>query len=180
MSERHPNDPRKTRTRRALLDAFNRLVLVHRRREIRVPDVVQEAGVSRSTFYEYFGSADQIRREALSVPFAALADAASGRGDEQSLFGLLDHFWQNRQRARTYFCGRSGEDAQRLLAGMIEARLPKQRLTIARRLAAHQLAAAAFSPVRAWLLGEASSTAAELSAFLCRTGKSLTAALQEG
>lgn len=180
LSEKRPIDPRKTRTRRALLDAFNRLVLVHRRRKIRVSDIIEEAGVGRSTFYEHFGNADAVRREALSAPFAPLADAAVGKGDEKPLCWLLEHFWENRQRARTYFSGRSGEDAQRLLAQMVEARLNGGRLTIPARLAAHQLSAAAFAPVRTWLLGEAPSTTAELAASLCRTGKGLMAALQEG
>ena len=170
---------RRSRTRRALIEAFNRLVLIHRRRRIRVPDIVAEAGVGRSTFYDHFKGADHIRREALATPFAALADAALGRGDDQSLERLLMHFWDNRQHARAHFSGRAGEDSLRLLGEMVEQRLEGERLLIPKRLAAQQLAAAALAPIRGWLLGVAPSNPADLSSTCRSVGNSMLAALRK-
>ena len=165
------------RTRSAIIAAFNRLVLERRTRHIRAGDVAAEAGVGRSTFYDHFSGAEQVRLEALSYPFAILADAAAGRGDVVALVRLLDHFWEYRARAREHFSGRAGEQARRLLAELIEARLEGE-LALAPRLAARQLADAALAPVRAWLLGEASATSAALAESLCRSGAALAASLR--
>lgn len=166
------------RTRSAIVDAFSTLVLERRQRRIGVPDVIAEAGVGRSTFYEHFRSAEGVHMAALARPFALLADAAVGRGDRAATAGLLAHFWENRQRARHTLTGRSGEQASRLLAGLVEERL-RERLTLPPRLAAQQLAAAALAPVRAWLLGEAPSSPEALAETLCRSGSALAAALRE-
>ena len=165
------------RTRGAIVDAFNRLVLERRMRRIQARDVAAEAGVGRSTFYDHFSSAEQLRLEALAVPFAILAEVAVGRGDPDAVERLLDHFWEYRAGAREYFSGRAGDRAQRLLADMVEQRLAGE-LALAPRLAARQLADAALSPVRAWLLGEASATPAALATSICASGAALASALR--
>ena len=172
-------DRRVVRTRAALIDAFNQLVLRRRPRKIRVADIVEHAKVGRSTFYEHYSGADAIHLEALSRPFALLADAAAGEGDEARLVGLLAHVWENRQRARETVTGRMGEKAGRLLAGLVEARLAARGVEtlIPRRMAAVQLAEAALAPVRAWLTAEASCTPEALARSLCATGRHLAAAL---
>jgi AcrR family transcriptional regulator len=165
------------RTRSALVDAFSTLVLERRQRRIGVRDVVAEAGVGRSTFYEHFSGAEAVHMAALAQPFALLADAAVGRGDQAATAGLLAHFWENRQRARDTLTGRAGEQALRLLSDLVEKRL-EEPLPLPSRLAAQQLAAAALAPVRAWLLGEAASTPEALAGTLCRSGAALAAALR--
>lgn len=168
---------RAMRTRTAILHAFNTLFLRERKRRIRVGDVIAEAGVGRSTFYEHFSGAEQLHLTALAGPFAILADAAGGRGDTARTAWLLAHFWENRQRARQSLTGRSGEQAQSLLARLVEERL-QGPLALPPRLAAQQLAAAALAPLRAWLLGEAPSTAEVLADSLCRSGAALLATLR--
>lgn len=166
------------RTRRAIVEAFNDLVLKRRQRRIGVRDVVGQAGIGRSTFYDHFSSAEALHMTALARPFATLADAAAGRGDPAETAWLLAHFWEFRSRARGTFAGRAGEQASRLLADLVEERLD-ENLALPRRLAAQQLAAAALAPVRSWLLGEASSTPEALAETLCRSGAALAAALRE-
>lgn len=170
-------DRRVRRTRTALIEAFNQLVLQRRQQQIRVADIVAEANVGRSTFYEHYRSAEDIRLEAIARPLAHLADAAAGTGDESRLTGLLAHFWDNRQRAREHLGGRAGERTARLLADMVEDRLGDAALLLPRRIAAVQLADAAMAPVRAWLRAEAPCATAALAAAICRGGKQLRAAL---
>jgi AcrR family transcriptional regulator len=110
--------------------------------------VIAEAGVGRSTFYEHFGSADELHLRALERPLAQLADAAAGTGDETALARILAHFWDNRARARDTFSGRMGEHAARLLSKMVEDRLGKAPLRLPRQLASQQLAQAALAPVK--------------------------------
>src|SRR3954470_20170633 len=98
-------DRRTLRPRAALVEAFNRLALSHRK-NIRVADIVALANVGRSTFYEHYKSAEDIHLQAMARPFAILADAAAGCGDEARLTSLMQHFWENRQLARTSLMGR--------------------------------------------------------------------------
>ena len=172
-------DRRVARTRAALIDAFNQLVMHRRPKKIRVADIVTKANVGRSTFYEHYSGADAIHMEALARPFAPLADAAAGAGDPARLTMLLAHFWENRQRARETYSGRLGDKAARLLTDLVEARLAERgtETRIPRRLAAIQLAEATLAPMRAWIAGEASTTSEALAESLCRTGAQLTAAL---
>ena len=165
------------RTRGAIVDAFSALVLERRQRRIGVRDVAAQAGVGRSTFYEHFSGADAVHMAALARPFALLADAAAGRGDPAATAALLAHFWENRQRARDTLTGRAGEQALRLLTGLVEERLGETP-ELPPRLAAEQLAAAALAPVRAWLLGEAPAAPEVLAEALCRSGAALAAALR--
>ena len=171
-------DRRAARTRTALIEAFNRLAL-GQRKHIRVADIVAEANVGRSTFYEHYKSGEDIHLQAMTRPFAILADAAAGLGNEERTTALLRHFWENRQLARTSLIGRMQDKVTRLLAGMIEQRLGDQAesMTIPARLAALQLADAALAPVRGWVTAEAPCTPEALAGVLCRCGRAMRAAL---
>ncbi len=170
-------DRRVTRTRTALIGAFNHLVLERRQRQIRVRDIVAEANVGRSTFYDHYSGTEDIHLEALARPFALLADALTGRADAEALARLLDHFWQNRQRARETLSGRTGERAARLLADLVEERLEGEFMVSA-RLVAVQLAESALSPIRAWAAGEASCSPQALGQALCRSSAASIASLR--
>ncbi|HEV2816808.1 MAG TPA: hypothetical protein VGW40_06260 [Allosphingosinicella sp.] len=172
-------DSRVRRTRAALIGAFDRLVLAGRPRRIRVADIVETAKVGRSTFYEHYKGADDIHLAALARPFAILADAAAGDGDEARLTLLLAHFWENRRRARETFQGRMQIKVTRLLAAMIEERLEGAALAIPSRLAALQLAEAALAPLRGWVAAEAPCTPQALAGAICRCGRALRAGLME-
>ena len=172
-------DRRAKRTRAALVEAFNQLVLRGRPRNIRVADIVAEAGVGRSTFYDHYSGAEAIHVDALARPFGPLAEAATGDGEPERLARLLAHFWEYRARARATLAPPMGAKAARLLADLVEARLAERgtETAIPRRLAAVQLADSAIAPVRAWLMAEAPCTAETLAESLCRSGRQLAMAL---
>ena len=116
--------------------------------------------------------------EALRHPFATLADAAAGRGDPAATLWLVEHFWENRARARELFGnGHMRDRVSRLLAELVAGRLAEAPLILPRELAATQLAEAALAPLRAWVRGEAPATAAAMAEGLCRTGRALREAL---
>jgi len=173
-------DRRVTRTRAALIHAFDDLVLSGRGAKIRVADIVENANVGRSTFYDHYAGADDIHMAALARPFATLADAAAGSGDEGSMAQLLAHFWENRRRARQTLEGRTGDKTARLLVGLIEERLARDEgaLTLPLRLAARQLGEAALSPLRGWIFAEAPCTPEALASAICAAGRALRAALR--
>lgn len=170
---------RSARTRTALVAAFNRLVLERRHRRIRVADIVAAARVGRSTFYDHYSSAEDVHLEALARPLATPADAAAGQGDPARLTHLLQHFWENRARARDSVAGDSGPRVERLLADLVAARLPGDWIVPAPIMAA-QLAAAALAPVRAWLFAAAPCEAAVLAEAICAVGAASAAALRAG
>ena len=176
--ERHEmsgnGDRRARRTRAALINAWNQLVLSRRKRDIRVADVVEQAKVGRSTFYDHFSSAEALHLDALRRPFAALADAAAGRGDEALLIHILAHFWEYRQRARHTF----GDRSQRLLAEMVAERVAGFDLSVAHPIAARQLAASAHAAVTAWLCGDAPCTPQALAQAISASGAAQVHALR--
>jgi AcrR family transcriptional regulator len=166
-------DRRVARTRHALVDAYNAIVLGGRRGRIRLAEVLARANVGRSTFYAHYRGTDALHLDSLRRPFACLADAAAGDGNEALLAGLLGHFWDYRQRARNSF----DDAAERLLANMVEERLPDAQFTIPRAMAARQLAAAAITPIRCWVGGEAWCIAGELAAAICSSCRAQRSAL---
>jgi AcrR family transcriptional regulator len=169
-------DRRVLRTRTALVEAFNRLALSRRRGRIRVGDIIAQANVGRSTFYDHFAGAEAIRMEALVRPFAVLADAAAGLGNRERLTGLLRHFWEHRQLARETLGARSGQ-AGRLLAEMVAERLPAAELRLPAPLAALQLAEAALAPIRGWVTAAAPCSCERLAEAICLGGEELLRAL---
>lgn len=182
MSDSQPRSSgnrRGARTRGALREAYNNLVLRDRRRDIKVADIVAEARVGRSTFYDHFDSADDLYLEALAKPMAILADAAAGQGDQTKLTNLLEHFWENRQRARTSFADHLRDRVTGLVAELVEARIDGERLNLPPALASLQLAEAALAPVRGWVMARAPCSAEALAASLCASGRNLAAALRE-
>ena len=167
-------DRRAARTRAALLDAFNRLVLGHRKRHIRVADVIAEAKVGRSTFYDHYSGTGALHLDALKRPLGPIAEAAAGRGNEAAVTHILTHFWDFRQRARESF----GARTERLLSQMIEELLVETELCIPQSLAARQLAGSAHAIITAWIAGEAPAAPAAIASVLCRSGRAQVDALK--
>ncbi|MCQ4164719.1 TetR/AcrR family transcriptional regulator [Tahibacter harae] len=174
-------DPRRQRTRDELLSAFFTLVLSRRYHEIRVADVLAAAGVGRSTFYEHFRNKDELLSAALYGPFSILAGIVSAEAGTARVAGILQHFWENRALARSIFHGAALRVVRRALIAQIESSLARQyrsRLRIPPRLAAHALADGMFSPIVAWLSGEAACSAGDLAAALQLSATATLRALQ--
>ncbi|UHQ24984.1 TetR/AcrR family transcriptional regulator [Lysobacter sp. 5GHs7-4] len=184
MTRTDPNeDPRRRRTRQDLLAAFFSLVLSRRYHEIRVADVLSRSGVGRSTFYEHFSNKDALLSASLEGPFQILANLVRPDADANRVQGILEHFWDNRALARSLFQGAALRIVRRTLVGHVEAALDRDqrsRLRIPLRLAAHSLADGMFSPIVAWLSGEAKCTAQELAVALQLATAASVRALQTG
>jgi AcrR family transcriptional regulator len=117
-------DRRIERTRQALLGAFVQLMLEGRRYDrIKVADLIERAGVGRSTFYEHYRNKDEVLAESIRHPFTPLADAVQTGFDIARLRAVLAHFRENRVHARVIFAGAARRRVSRVLASMIEERL---------------------------------------------------------
>lgn len=168
-------DVRVARTRAALLAAFNRVFLTRRERHVHLREVIEQAGIGRSTFYNHYSSADDLLLDALRPPLTLLAEVAMGRGDPERLAGLLRHFWHNRQRARDILGGRLAFRTELMFTDMIEALL--EETISSRRLAARIMANALIAPIRSWLVGEAPSSPEALAKMLDASSRGLAAAI---
>ena len=166
-------DRRVRRTRRALIEAFDAIVLSGRRGRIGVREVVERAGVGRSTFYDHYAGAEALHLDALRRPFSILAEVAVGNPDEQKFTRLLEHFWEFRHRARASF----NPAAERLLAEMIQERLAEADLVIPHLIASRQLAVAVLTPVTVWIRAEAWCPADDLASAIVRSARAQLDAL---
>lgn len=148
-------DRRTQRTRKAISDAFLGLLFSRRYGAIRTADVIDAAGIGRSTFYEHFRNKDDVLVAIIEPLFAPLADAATGRGQLGSVQFMLDHVWEQRAAARLLFEPPLGAKLQRKLAAMIEARLPgADGASAPAPLVAMGMAAGMLAMLRMWLVGE--------------------------
>lgn len=169
----HDLDRRMKRTRAAIFDALIRLIFERRYDSIRTADVIEAAGVGRSTFYEHFRNKDEVLLAVIEPVFIPLAAAASGRGSRAALKAMLEHVWPQRALARMLFEPPLLLKLQRKLATMIEARLSETQEGASSTLAAMGAAAGQLAMLRMWLVGEVSCStdvlAAQVIAFKCRS-----------
>ncbi|WP_374575097.1 TetR/AcrR family transcriptional regulator [Phenylobacterium sp.] len=180
MSELAMEDRRVRRTKAALFDAFVHLVLDRRYDQIRVADIVERAGVGRSTFYEHYEGKDELLREGLAGPFAILADAVTEPHDEARLVEVIEHFWENRRIGAVLFNGPTARIITAALAEQIEARLSGQRLLAPAPLVAAQIAAGQMALLSAWLAGRASCPASVVARALAASARGGLEALEAG
>lgn len=148
--------------RAAIIAAFNRLVLAHRKPKPNVEEILSEAGVARSTFYAHFDSRDSLSLTALSAPLSVVADALTGKGDSDRLVAILDHFRENRRGAVDFLTGKLGPRIVRMLADLVAERLEVKEN---RNIALH-LADGAIGFIRLWLTGETPYSSPDLARMM--------------
>ncbi len=176
-------DRRIERTREALLGAFAQFVFEGRRYDrIRIADLIERAGVGRSTFYEHYRNKDEILAESIRIPFTLVAGAVDADGDAQRLRGVLGHFHENRVPARTIFGGSARKRVARVLGSMIAERMrvrarangvvvaPAALAIVSATLADGQLAT-----IGAWLAGEIDCDETQLATTLFRFAQAAAA-----
>lgn len=177
----HELDPRRRRTRDALLSAFVLLALRRRYHEIRIDDLLEASGVGRSTFYEHFAGKDALLVASMDDALALLANVPAGRSTPAQVAALLDHFWRHRAMAPGVFHGAAHRVVRNALVRRVEEALKHGdggRLRLPRRLAAHALADGLFSPIVAWLAGEAACSAGDFATALHDGSRATLASLQ--
>lgn len=161
MTDLAAEDRRVQRTKAALVGAFVHLVLDRRYDQITVADIVERAGVGRSTFYEHYDNKDELLTEGLMGPFAVLADMVTGACDPVRLLETIEHFWENRRVGNVLFAGPTRQLVTRTLTVAIEQRLgARSRKTnssdLPPPLAAAYLASAQIGLLSEWLSGHTS------------------------
>src|SRR5262249_15172633 len=137
-------DRRVARTREALQQAFTTLFFKGGYESFTVSDVVAQANVGRSTFYEHFDSKEDVLWACLSRMFAVFAETITSDATPVRLSKVLEHLFENRRNADAIFTGAPRAILSRSLAALIETQLKemagRKAGLVAPRLAAIQLA----------------------------------------
>lgn len=175
QDETQQGDGRRRRTRQAITDALIRLMSDRRYSAIRTTDLIQAAGVGRSTFYEHFQSREAVLETIVEPILKPLALAGAGLGNTARLRVMLDHLWDRRVLTRHMFEPPLQPKLQRRLAAMIEAKLAIRSdeidpvSLVARGAAARQLAM-----LQMWLSGEAACRSDDLANALAGVRRTQT------
>lgn len=114
-------------------------------------------------------------------PLSLLADMPAGKASVQQVAVVLEHFWDNRGLARSLLQGAALRLIRNALVAQIESRLKRSsagQLRLPHRLAAHALADGMFSPIVAWLSGEASCSPVDLASALQTSSKATLASMR--
>jgi AcrR family transcriptional regulator len=163
-------DRRVARTQSLVLGAFYELILEHSYDGFTVGDLIDRAGVGRSTFYEHFENKEDVFEHSVSHPLSSLADALFAAKPDAPR-AIVEHFWENRDLGRVVFNGATRLVMERVLARLIAERLERRRRTangasaaaLPTALVAAHLAGAQLALVAAWIDAEAPCDAATLA-----------------
>lgn len=163
-----------SRTRDAIVSAFNRLVLSTRRARPPIAHLLREAGVARSTFYKHFDDRDSLLLEAMGGALAIIADAITAdEGGHHQLAALLEHFWDQRRNGAEIFTGHFAARLVRALAALIMERAPELERNDAIRIADTQIAF-----MRLWITGETPGAASALAEKMIAAARAQRTALR--
>lgn len=172
-------ESRGERTRATILSAFARIMFRDGFDHITVQSIVGDAGIARSTFYEHFGSKEDVLRASMAQFFVVLARCVSSDDEPVGLTRILDHFWENRRLTDAIFAATPRRILALSLSEMIEAQLRKRsgELLLPPRLAALHIAEAQLALVENWLRGRAFAHAGDVAQALHLSSMASAAAL---
>lgn len=185
LEERKKSDRRVARTQSLVLEAFRDLLLERGYDGFTVRDLIDGADIGRSTFYEHFENKDDVFERSVAHPMGALADGLFRTTPDDGLRSIVEHFWENRVLARAVFGGPARFVLERVLSGMIAARLEERvvaaprgaQAQLPRELIAAQIAAAQIALVAAWVEAKAPCDAATLARALHASTHAMLGAL---
>jgi AcrR family transcriptional regulator len=167
-------------TRKDIMSAFTRLVLADGFENVSVCQVVEAAGVARSTFYEYFSDKEDVLQACMNFLFSVIADCVSEDTRPPELLRALDHLWSNRRLTDGIFSGQARTVLSRNQADLVESRLRSMSagsLRLPSRLAAIQIAEAQLALVESWMRGRAYCSSEQLAEGLYHSSRASVLAL---
>lgn len=182
--EKNSQDRRVVRTQKAIVEAFNGLVLTRNYEDIKINDIAALANVGRSTFYEHFKNKDDLLARSISGLFSILANSISKDQDTAEIEFLLKHFWENRRLGRALLTGTARRGLVRFLARLIEEKIfeqepkPNNQFRIPIKLLAVQLAEGNLALISSWLTGEAPSDSNSLACAIKDSSQAYLEALR--
>jgi AcrR family transcriptional regulator len=163
----------RTATRAAILATFNRLMLESQNSRPRVADIVAEAGVARSTFYDHFEGVEALFDESLSMLLGQVAQCLVGYRSQEDMVWLMEHIHDNRERGRDMLAGPGAQRTETLLARLLMRELEERRDA---RLHAILIAGMVMAALGAWVTGKLAASPAALAERLVGTAQAILGA----
>ncbi len=160
-------DRRVVRTRKAIRDAFVKMMFKDGYSSISATKIAAEANISRSTFYQHYTDCDALLSESIGGLFEDLASACLRHNGKVTIEQLCAHFWQGRHLTRDILTGQSGTKLTQLLADKFLANLIQDKAN--RRQAeglAIFLAAGNIGVLLGWLTGRVQGNADEIAMLI--------------
>ena len=182
MTDHSTEDRRVLRSRQALVDAFRALVVETPYDDITVGEVIEKAGVGRSTFYEHYQNKDDLLRASVGGAIEALANMTTSAHDAERLSFWIGNLWDTRKLGRVLLSGQAGVYLVRTLAAEIEQRLASEARHASMikpppaKLVALQMAEAELGLIHHWLQGVAAMSTEAMCELLHRTACALARA----
>ncbi|WP_338501064.1 helix-turn-helix domain-containing protein [Sphingomonas kaistensis] len=165
-----------------IVAAFTELAQQQRYGTIKVADLVNAAGVARSTFYENFRSKDEVLVAAMQPILLALATASSGRAARSYVKATVDHLWTRRSMTRPLLDSPAGRVMERHLARAVADHGIPFGAGSEVPLYAVGIAASQLAMLRTWLAGKVTVTADKVTDHLiaCAHLRSKDVGISEG
>ncbi len=165
------------RTRGLIRRAFLDLLFEADYPSVSMAAVAQRANVGRSTLYEHYRTKDDLFRDCVRVPMSGQAELVGAEALPADFGALLRHFRDNQALGRVLVYLPAYGSMQKVLAGMIEARLRGASPCIPLPLIATQIAAAQFAILTPWILGQVAVTPAAIGDALHKSSNAIAGAL---
>lgn len=84
--------PRSEKSMQAILDATNKMLLIHSVRDISIESVAKKAGVGKTTIYRWWPNKVALILDAISGPMSALPASVSGASPKDLLTKQIERF----------------------------------------------------------------------------------------
>lgn len=161
-------DRRVKRTKFLVFEAFFEMVQSTRYDEFKTKDIIEKAGIGRSTFYEHFFDKDDVLSQSLESPMLIIAKALISQDDDEDLLRILTHFWERRIFARVILKHPTREVVNRCLQKLISSNLDEVTIVNERDRLAHIsfLSSGFLSLLNDWLSGKLRSTEEEMCKYI--------------
>ena len=99
-ANKNDQDRRVKRTKSLVFAAFYELVQSSRYDELKTVQIIEKAGIGKSTFYEHFLDKDDVLSQSLEYPMSIFAGTLTGDTENDNISFMLGHFWDRRVFAR--------------------------------------------------------------------------------
>ena len=150
----------KAGARESILNVFRGMVLTRPYDDITVQQIVAEAGVARSTFYDHYPDKRAVLLASMEHLLNTLAACAAGDCDRAEIELLVAHLWENRNLGRRIF----SSDAARLIARALTTLI--QQNTKRSRLESAVLAHGYIGTLASWFNGDVDASRGEVCDWL--------------
>ena len=175
-------DRRQQKTRKAIMDAFTKLLFQESYNKITIQEIIDEANIGRTTFYAHFETKDTLLQELCSELFDHIIESAvsgahthglySNREAPQSVFcHLLQHLQENDNNILGLL---SGENSELFLhyfkegmMGLVQTQITagKSKGNLPEDFLANHISSSFVSMVQWWLKGHMKETPEQLDGY---------------